>query len=158
MTHSYPHCWRCGSPLLYVARDSWFARTSSMKDELLANNAQVNWYPPEVGEGRFGEWLRGNVDWALSRDRYWGTPLPVWVCDADRGHTHWIGSLADLGEMAGGLPDDFDPHRPYIDEITWDCTECDGTIKLKSNRRSPVLPPAPLHQWKSHFFHVIPVG
>jgi len=128
ITHSYPHCWRCGSPLLYIARDSWFARTSSMKDQLLANNEQVNWYPPEVGEGRFGEWLRGNVDWALSRDRYWGTPIPVWVCDQDRDHTRWIGSLAELGEAAGGLAEDFDPHRPFIDELHWDCSECDGTM------------------------------
>jgi isoleucyl-tRNA synthetase len=129
ITHSYPHCWRCDSPLLYMARDSWFIRTSSLKDELLANNEQVAWYPPEIGENRFGEWLRGNVDWALSRDRYWGTPLPVWVCDGDDGHTHWIGSLAKLAEAVGGLPDDFDPHRPFIDELTWACADCDGTMR-----------------------------
>ena len=128
MTHSYPHCWRCSSPLLYVARDSWFARTSSMKDQLLANNDQVKWHPPEVGENRFGEWLRGNVDWALSRDRYWGTPLPVWVCDKDRDHLHWIGSLAELSAAAGDLGEDFDPHKPFIDELTWGCADCDGTM------------------------------
>ena len=132
VTHSYPHCWRCDSPLLYMARDSWFAATAGLREELLANNAEVNWYPPEIGENRFGEWLRGNVDWALSRDRYWGTPLPVWVCDVDRDHLHWIGSLAELGEAAGGLPDDFDPHRPFIDDITWPCKQCGGT-----QRRTP---------------------
>ena len=128
-THSYPHCWRCSSPLLYVARDSWFAATSTVKDEMLANNAQVSWFPPEVGEKRFGEWLRGNVDWALSRDRYWGTPLPVWVCREDREHVRWIGSVAELAEAGGGLPDDFDPHRPFIDEVTFACPHCAGTMK-----------------------------
>lgn len=127
--HSYPHCWRCDSPLLYVAIDSWFAATSSMKDELLANNDQIAWHPPEVGEKRFAEWLRGNIDWALSRDRYWGTPLPVWVCDTDREHMHWIGSLEQLAEAAGPLAEDFDPHRPFIDEVTWSCRECEGTMR-----------------------------
>jgi isoleucyl-tRNA synthetase len=130
--HSYPHCWRCDSPLLYVAIDSWFAATSSMKDELLANNDQIAWHPPEVGEKRFAEWLRGNVDWALSRDRYWGTPLPVWVCDGDADHMRWIGSLEELAAHAGPLAEDFDPHRPFIDELSWSCAECDGTM-----RRSP---------------------
>jgi isoleucyl-tRNA synthetase len=129
VVHSYPHCWRCSSPLLYVARDSWFAATSRFRDELLRNNEQINWYPPEVGEGRFGEWLRGNVDWALSRDRYWGTPLPAWVCERDDSHVQWIGSLAELGDAAGGLPEGFDPHRPYIDELAWACPECGGTMR-----------------------------
>ncbi|MDX1645872.1 MAG: isoleucine--tRNA ligase [Longimicrobiales bacterium] len=127
--HSYPHCWRCDSPLLYVAIDSWFAATSSMKEELLANNDRISWYPPEVGEKRFGEWLRGNVDWALSRDRYWGTPLPVWICDEDDDHMRWIGSLGELAEHAGPLPEDFDPHRPFIDELTWACAACGGTMR-----------------------------
>lgn len=127
--HSYPHCWRCDSPLIYMARDSWFAATSTLKDRMLAENRRIGWLPPEAGEKRFGEWLENNVDWALSRDRYWGTPIPAWVCDQDPSHVHWIGSLDELTEKAGGLPGDFDPHRPFIDEITWDCEECRGTMR-----------------------------
>jgi isoleucyl-tRNA synthetase len=155
VVHSYPHCWRCSSPLLYVARDSWFIATSTKRDALLANNALVRWHPPEVGEGRFGEWLRGNVDWALSRDRYWGTPLPVWVCDRNEAHVRWIGSLAELAECAGGLPADFDPHRPYIDEPMWACSDCAGTM-----RRTPAVVDAwfdsgamPYAQWHYPFEH-----
>ncbi|MCH7991621.1 MAG: isoleucine--tRNA ligase [Gemmatimonadetes bacterium] len=129
IVHSYPHCWRCDSPLLYVAIDSWFVATSTLKEQLLENNEQIAWHPPEVGEKRFGEWLRGNIDWALSRDRYWGTPLPVWVCDDEADHLHWIGSLEQLGDAAGPLPEDFDPHRPFIDELTWSCAECGGTMR-----------------------------
>jgi len=153
VTHSYPHCWRCGSPLLYVARDSWFVATSSRSADLLANNAEVRWHPPEVGEGRFGEWLRGNVDWALSRDRYWGTPLPVWVCENDASHVRWIGSLAELAQCAGGLPHGFDPHRPFIDEPAWPCPQCGGTM-----RRAPEVVDAwfdsgamPYAQWHYPF-------
>ncbi len=135
VVHSYPHCWRCQSPLLHMARESWFAATSTLKEEMLAINRETSWHPPEIGEGRMGEWLAGNVDWALSRDRYWGTPLPVWVCDRDDDVMEWIGSLAELEERAGPLGDDFDPHRPFIDEVAWPCRECDGTMR----RASPVV-------------------
>ncbi len=129
--HSYPHCWRCDSPLLYMARDSWYIRTTAVRDRLLQHNASVDWHPPEIGSGRMGEWLSGNVDWAVSRDRYWGTPLPIWVCDADPAHVQVVGSLADLASRAGDMPPDFDPHRPEIDELTWACAEsgCSGTVR-----------------------------
>jgi isoleucyl-tRNA synthetase len=125
-THTYPHCWRCSSPLIYYARDSWFVRTSAVKHRMLELNAAVDWHPPEVGAGRFGEWLENNVDWALSRDRYWGTPLPVWVCDRDPAHVDVVGSYTELAERWGKpLPPDFDPHKPHIDGYVWPCA-CGG--------------------------------
>ena len=131
LTHSYPHCWRCRTPLLYYARSSWFVRTSTYKQEMLARNAQVNWNPPEVGAGRFGEWLENNIDWAVSRDRYWGTPLPLWVCDTDADHVEAVGSFANLAERSGApLPADFDPHKPGIDSFSWGCSAdgCGGRM------------------------------
>jgi len=153
--HSYPHCWRCASPLIYYARDSWFVRTSAVKERMLELNAQVAWHPPEVGAGRFGEWLANNVDWALSRDRYWGTPLPVWVCDRDPAHLEVIGSYARLAECIGRpLPADFDPHKPFIDAHAWPCA-CGGTF-----RRAPEVIDTwfdsgamPYAQWHYPFEH-----
>ena len=124
--HSYPHCWRCGTPLLYYPRLDWYIRTSQIRDQLQASNETTNWYPPTIKYGRFGDWLANNVDWSLSRDRYWGTPLPIWRCE--EGHAVCIGSFAELGERAGRtLGDDFDPHRPYVDDVTLPCPECGRT-------------------------------
>jgi isoleucyl-tRNA synthetase len=133
-SHSYPHCWRCGNPLLYMARDSWFIRTTAVRDDLLENNRLVAWHPPEVGSGRFGEWLENNVDWAISRNRYWGTPLPAWVCTERPEHVEFIGSFAELGARVGELPEPFDPHRPFIDELTWPCGHVDCVGEM---RRTP---------------------
>ena len=118
--HAYPHCWRCGTPLLYYAKPSWYIRTEQVRDELLAANETVTWHPGHIKHGRFGNWLEGNVDWALSRERYWGTPLPLWRCEA--GHTHCIGSLAELEELSGVALED--PHRPYVDDVTFPCPQC----------------------------------
>jgi len=127
--HTYPHCWRCRSKLIYYARDSWFVRTSEVRERMLEINRGVNWQPPEVGQGRFGSWLENNVDWALSRDRYWGTPLPVWVCDQEPAHVEVVGSYAQLAARWGRpLPADFDPHKPFIDAYTWTC-DCGGSMR-----------------------------
>ncbi|HYW49186.1 MAG TPA: class I tRNA ligase family protein, partial [Gemmatimonadaceae bacterium] len=128
--HSYPHCWRCGTPLLYYARGSWFVKTTAIKDDMIARNDQVQWQPPEVGAGRFGQWLENNVDWAISRDRYWGTPLPVWINDADPTEIEVIGSYAQLaGRIGRALPEDFDPHKPFIDSYSWPAASGTGTMR-----------------------------
>lgn len=129
VVHSYPHCWRCDSPLIYMARDSWYVRTTDVRDRMIEHNRSIGWHPPEVGSGRMGEWLAGNVDWAISRERYWGTPLPIWVCDADDAHREVIGSFERLRERAGELPEPLDPHKPFIDEVTWGCDACGGTME-----------------------------
>ena len=120
--HSYPHCWRCGTLLIYYAVPSWFIKTTAIKDRLLAENERTNWYPATVKNGRYGEWLRNNVDWALSRTRYWGTPLPLWVCDEE--HVTCVGSLAELSELAGRDLTELDPHRPYVNAVTFSCPMC----------------------------------
>ncbi len=123
--HSYPHCWRCHTALLYYAQPSWYIRTTQVKDALLRENERTNWFPESVKHGRFGDWLNNNIDWALSRNRYWGTPLPVWRCAED--HLTCVGSLTELGELTGTDCSALDPHRPYIDEITFACPTCSGT-------------------------------
>ncbi|MHB1583467.1 MAG: isoleucine--tRNA ligase [Acidimicrobiales bacterium] len=129
-THSYPHCWRCGTALIYWGKPSWYIATSSHKDDLLAANQAIDWHPAHIRDGRFGEWLSNNVDWALSRDRFWGTPLPIWRCDD--GHTLCIGSLAELSELAGRDVTSVDPHRPAIDEVTFACPRCAATVAASS--------------------------
>ncbi len=126
--HSYPHCWRCDSPLLYYARDSWYIRTTQFKENMLRNNSLIHWYPPEVGEGRFGEWLKNNVDWALSRDRYWGTPLNIWVCEKCQHHL-CIGSIEELRKKGTNVPETIDLHKPFVDEIIIPCEKCKGKMK-----------------------------
>jgi isoleucyl-tRNA synthetase len=121
-THSYPHCWRCNTVLLYYALPSWYIRTTEIKDALLAENEKTNWQPATIKNGRYGEWLRNNVDWSLSRTRYWGTPLPLWKCPSD--HVTCVGSLAELGGLAGRELTGLDPHRPYVDDITFPCPSC----------------------------------
>ena len=123
--HSYPHCWRCGTPLLYYAKPAWYIATSRIKDRLLAANETVNWHPEHVKHGRFGNWLEGNVDWALSRERYWGTPLPVWRCA--NAHLRVIGSLAELQEASGVALED--PHRPFVDEVRFPCSDCGSQME-----------------------------
>lgn len=122
--HSYPFCWRCDTPLLYYAKTTWHIETTRVKDDLVANNAKINWYPEHIKEGRFGDWLAHNVDWALSRDRYWGTPLPIWRCE-ECGYQECIGSVAELAARPGAaLPEPLDLHRPYIDAVTYECPRC----------------------------------
>ncbi|MFG2288907.1 isoleucine--tRNA ligase [Streptomyces sp. NPDC048595] len=123
--HSYPHCWRCHTALLYYAQPSWYIRTTAVKDALLRENENTNWFPESVKHGRFGDWLNNNIDWALSRNRYWGTPLPIWRCEED--HLTCVGSLAELTELTGTDQSGLDPHRPFIDDVTFACPTCQGT-------------------------------
>ena len=120
--HSYPHCWRCGTPLIYYARESWFIKMTAVKEDLIRNNNTINWIPESIGKGRFGDWLENVQDWGISRNRYWGTPLNIWQCEC--GHMHSIGSIAELKEMSDNCPDDIELHRPYIDSVTIKCPEC----------------------------------
>ena len=125
--HSYPHCWRCDTPLIYYARDSWFIKMTQVKDNLIKNNNTINWIPESIGKGRFGDWLENVQDWGISRNRYWGTPLNVWECSC--GHRHAIGSIAELKQMSPNCPDNIELHRPFIDEVTITCPECGEQMK-----------------------------
>ena len=120
--HDYPFCWRCDTPLIYYARDTWFIKMTAVRDDLVANNNKVNWIPESIGKGRFGDWLKNVQDWGLSRNRYWGTPLNIWECEC--GKRHAIGSIAELKEMSDNCPDDIELHRPYIDAVTIKCPDC----------------------------------
>jgi isoleucyl-tRNA synthetase len=123
--HSYPHCWRCHTTLLYYAQPSWYIRTTQIKDALLRENANTSWYPEHIKWGRYGDWLNNNIDWALSRSRYWGTPLPIWRCPA--GHQTCVGSRAELSQLAGRDVSELDPHRPFVDDVTFGCPNCQQT-------------------------------
>ena len=126
--HDYPFCWRCDTPLIYYARESWFIKMTAVKDDLIRNNNTINWIPETIGTGRFGAWLENVQDWGISRNRYWGTPLNIWQCEKC-GKMHSIGSIAELKEMSDNCPDDIELHRPFIDEVTIKCPDCDGTMK-----------------------------
>jgi len=126
-SHTYPFCWRCHTPLLYYARESWYIRTSAHKQKLVELNNTINWVPEHVKTGRFGNWLENNIDWALSRERYWGTPLPIWEC-ADCKHREGVGSVVEMSEKAGKDLSELDLHRPYVDNVHWNCSECGGKM------------------------------
>ncbi len=128
--HTYPFCWRCSSPLIYYAKSSWYIRTTQISDALLEGNEKINWYPSHIQWGRFGEWLRNNVDWAISRERYWGTPLPIWRCGSCKDH-QCIGGVDELRSQPGleGMPEDLDLHRPYVDDVQFRCSSCNGVMR-----------------------------
>lgn len=128
--HSYPHCWRCDTPLLYYARDTWFIKMTELRDELIANNNTINWIPESIGKGRFGDWLENVIDWGISRERYWGTPLPIWECEC--GNKHVIGSIDELKKLGEDVPEDIELHKPYIDNVVIKCPECGKTMKRVS--------------------------
>lgn len=125
--HSYPHCWRCHTALMYYAQPSWYIRTTSIKDALLRENAATDWHPETIRDGRYGDWLNNNIDWALSRNRYWGTPLPIWRCENE--HEICVDSLKELGDLAGTDLSNLDPHRPFVDDIKFACTECTSVMR-----------------------------
>jgi isoleucyl-tRNA synthetase len=124
--HSYPHCWRCHTALMYYAQPSWYVKTTAIKEELLRENSATDWHPETIKTGRFGDWLNNNIDWAVSRNRYWGTPLPIWRCE--NKHEICVGSLAELGKLAGQELSNLDPHRPFVDDITFKCSECSSIM------------------------------
>ncbi len=125
--HSYPHCWRCKTPLMYYAQPAWYIKTTAVKEQLLAENEKTNWFPETIKHGRYGDWLNNNVDWALSRNRYWGTPLPIWICE--NSHQTAISSLGELSELSGNNVTQLDPHRPFVDEIEISCPQCKSKAK-----------------------------
>ncbi len=125
--HSYPHCWRCDTPLIYYARESWFIKMTAVKEDLIRNNNTINWIPESIGKGRFGDWLENVQDWGISRNRYWGTPLNIWECSC--GHMHAIGSIEELKSMSDDCPDEIELHRPYIDQVTLHCPKCGGKMR-----------------------------
>ena len=127
LEHSYPHCWRCDTPLLYYARESWFIKMTAVKEDLIRNNNTINWIPESIGKGRFGDWLENVQDWGISRNRYWGTPLNIWECEC--GYMHSVGSVAELKEMSPDCPEEIELHRPYIDAVTITCPECGKQMK-----------------------------
>ena len=124
--HPYPHCWRCHTPLMYYAQPSWYIRTTSIKDKLIRENEKTSWHPETIKTGRFGDWLNNNIDWALSRNRYWGTPLPIWRCE--NRHEICVASLSELSDLSGTDLNNLEPHRPFVDDISWGCAECDSTM------------------------------
>ncbi len=137
--HSYPHCWRCHTALLYYAQPSWYVRTTQIKDDLLEQNEQTNWFPATIKHGRYGDWLENNIDWALSRSRFWGTPLPIWRCE--QGHTTCVGSLSELSELTGSDQSALDPHRPYVDDVVLDCPQPkDGPGSAACGQRARRVP------------------
>lgn len=125
--HSYPYCWRCDTPLIYYARDTWFIKMTAVRDDLVNNNNKVNWYPENIGKGRFGDWIQNVQDWGISRNRYWGTPLNIWECEC--GHKHSIGSIEELKSMSDNCPDDIELHKPYIDNVLINCPKCGKKMK-----------------------------
>ena len=125
--HEYPHCWRCETPLIYYARESWFIKMTAVKEDLIRNNNTINWIPESIGKGRFGDWLENVQDWGISRNRYWGTPLNIWVCE-DCGHMHSVGSIEELKSLSDNCPEDIELHRPYVDAVTFPCPKCGKTM------------------------------